>query len=208
VTPRSLQEGRRDYTAGEISRVAMRMFAERGFDVVTVEEIAVEVGMSSRTFFRYFASKDEVVLRYQRRLQTRLVAAFERRAAKETPITALRNAYVDTSTVAPEARSEVVLIGRLLGDSQDLLARSRREQASGDRAVVAVLAGRLGIDPDRDPLAETIASAMGAAASTAFHRWVASGGQGDPSVTVGAALELLMRGLAEVDKIGSEPKEP
>jgi AcrR family transcriptional regulator len=202
----SLQERRRDYTVREISRVAMRLFSERGFDAVTVEDIAAEVGMSARTFFRYFASKDEVVLQYQRRLQGRLVAVFETHAANEAPITALRNAYVATSVVAPEDRNEIVLVGRFLMDSETLLARTRGAQAAGNDQVVAVLAAKLGIDPDRDSLAETIASVMSAAASTAFHRWVATGGHGDPAEPVAASLDVLMQGLATFDKAGKSLK--
>jgi AcrR family transcriptional regulator len=207
VTQLSLQQRRRDYTVREISRSAIHLFAERGFDAVTVEDIAADVGISPRTFFRYFAGKDEVVLRYQRRVQARLVAAFLDRAS-ESPITALRNAYVATSTVAPEDRDEYVLVGRFLEDSHQLLARSRGEQGAADRDLVVALAGRLGIDPDRDPTAETIAAATSGAASAAFHRWVASGGQGDPSVAVAAALDLLINGLGAFDKPARPRKRP
>ncbi len=178
----------------------MRLFAERGFDAVTVEDIAAEVGMSARTFFRYFAGKDEVVLRYQRRLQARLVAVFESHAAHEPPVTALRNAYVATSVVAPGDRTEFLLLGRFLMDSQTLLARSRGEHAARNDDVIAVLAERLGVDPGRNPLAETIASAMSAAASAAFYRWVGTGGRGDPADGVAAALDVLMQGLATFDE--------
>jgi AcrR family transcriptional regulator len=148
----NLQERRRIDTLREISRVSIHLFAERGFDAVTVEEIATEVGMSARTFFRYFASKDEVVLRYQRRLRIRLLAVFEEQAVTEPPITALRNAYVATSIVAPQNRAETVLVGRFLMDSATLLARSRGEQATGDTEVVAALAEKLGSDAPPRPL--------------------------------------------------------
>ena len=69
----TLQQRRRLETAAEVSRVAMLLFAERGFDAVTVDEIAAAAGISPRTFFRYFASKDDIVLQYRRRLDERLV---------------------------------------------------------------------------------------------------------------------------------------
>src|SRR5688500_11186488 len=103
----SLQDRRRRYVAQEIAQVAMRLFGERGFDDVTVDEIAAAAGISSRTFFRYFATKDEVVLQYQRRIQERLVEALAGRPAGEGPVTALRQAYLHTSRVAPEDRERV-----------------------------------------------------------------------------------------------------
>src|ERR1700757_2546143 len=102
----SLQAARRQDTASEIARVAIRLFAARGFDAVTVDEIATEVGISARTFFRYFGSKEDVVLQFQRRLNERLIDAFEAQPADEGAVTALRNAYISTSTVAPEDREE------------------------------------------------------------------------------------------------------
>lgn len=46
----------------EVSEVAFRLFAEQGFDETTVEQIAAEAGLSRTTFFRYFGTKEEVVL--------------------------------------------------------------------------------------------------------------------------------------------------
>ncbi len=207
MTQPSLYDRRRDYTVREISRVAMRLFAERGFDSVTVEDIAAEVGMSARTFFRYFSSKDEVVLRSLRGMTTRLVTTFEEHATTEPPITALRNAYVATSIIAPEDRDELVRVGRFLMDSRTLLARSRGDQAGGHEELIAALAGRLGVDPDRDPTAETIVTAMNAVTSAAFYRWIAAGGRADHPQGVAAALDVLIAGLAEFDKPSPDRKK-
>jgi AcrR family transcriptional regulator len=199
----SLQEARRQYTTREIARVAIRLFAARGFDAVTVDEIATEVGISARTFFRYFAGKEDVVLQFQRRLNERLVDAFEARPPDEGAVTALRNAYIFTSTVAPEDREELLLLGRFLEDSRALLARARGEQAVPEADLVVAMSKRLGVDPDRDPLGETIAAAMAAVASAAFHRWVASPARDDPSVRVAAAIDVLLVGLSVYDNAPS-----
>src|SRR5690348_560129 len=61
VTPR-VRAGRKPSTsADELERVAFELFEQRGFDDTTVEDIAAAVGVSKRTFFRYFESKNDVV---------------------------------------------------------------------------------------------------------------------------------------------------
>ncbi|MGW1997571.1 TetR family transcriptional regulator [Embleya sp. NPDC001921] len=57
----SLTERRKADTRTEVSRAAVRLFAERGFDETTVEDIAEASGMALRTFYRYFRSKEETV---------------------------------------------------------------------------------------------------------------------------------------------------
>jgi AcrR family transcriptional regulator len=200
MTEPSLQDRRRDYTAGLIARAALKLFAERSFDAVTIEDIASEVGMSSRTFFRYFSSKDEVVMRSHRRLNARLATVFIERADTEPPITALRNAYRVTSTVAPDDHDEYVQVGRFLMESPTLLTRSRGEQATGNDALIAAVAHKLGADPRHDPTAETVVTAMGTVASAAFYRWITTGGRGDLSEQVVAAIDLLIAGLAALDR--------
>ncbi|WP_129787209.1 TetR family transcriptional regulator [Promicromonospora panici] len=58
----SLREIGRDAVRARITEVALDLFAERGFDEVTVEQIAAAAGMSGRTFHRYFPAKEDVVV--------------------------------------------------------------------------------------------------------------------------------------------------
>ena len=59
---KDLRARRRLQTRREVSEVALRLFAERGFDAVTVAEIAAEAGISRRSFFTHFSGKEEAVL--------------------------------------------------------------------------------------------------------------------------------------------------
>jgi AcrR family transcriptional regulator len=194
----SLQDRRRRYVAHEIAAAAMTLFGERGFDDVTVEEIAAAAGISSRTFFRYFATKEEVILQYQRRLHERLVEALADRPPEEGPVTALREAYRATSRVAPEDRETVVERNRFLAASRALRVRADGERAADTKEVADVLAARVGVDAD-DRRLQTVAVAMGATASAAFTRWLAEGGVGNPADEIGAALALVEDGLAVLD---------
>ena len=115
--PIDLRQRRRAFTADEIERVAIELFAARGFDEVTVDEIAEAAGISPRTFFRYFPTKADVVRAHQRRLVDRLVRALAARPADEGPVTALREAFLATSQMRADDRERIVLVGRLLSSA-------------------------------------------------------------------------------------------
>ena len=192
-------ETRRAFAAGEIARTAMALFAERGFHAVTVEEIAEAAEISPRTFFRYFPAKEDVVLLEQRRMYQRLVDAFTARPADEPPITALRNAYLATSDVPASRRKAVLQHNQVRLDVPAILARGYGEDVLGNEAIVAGLAERMGIDPADDPRPAIAAATVAAAAATAFDRWVRSGGRGNPSDAVGAAIAMVESGLRPLD---------
>lgn len=76
-----------------IAQAAEALFVAKGFEETTVDEIAAAVGMSQRSFFRYFASKDEVVLDSVERLGEELVGALEARPPGEAEWDSLRRSF-------------------------------------------------------------------------------------------------------------------
>lgn len=197
-----LSERRRRLMRDELGRIAIRLFAEHGFDNVTVDEIAAAAGTSPRTFFRYFATKDEIVLDYERRVQERLLDALLSRPSAEGPVEALKQAYIATSHVEPADRRRVLQLGRILAAAPALRARANGERMAEDRAVAEHIADRLGVDPD-DAHVRVIITAMGAVAATEFRVWVDSGGKGDPADRISQALDLVKAGLAQLDRVVS-----
>lgn len=166
-------------------------------------------GTSPRTFFRYFATKDEVVLDYERRLHDRLLAAFDEQPESVGAVTALRAAYVVTSRINPVDRPRVVRLGRILDTAPALSARAHGERIVPDDALVEHVARRLGVGPD-DVGARTLVAAMGAVAATEYRAWVRGGGHGDPSERIAAALALLEHGLGalEIGRPGGPRRNP
>ncbi len=76
--PSPLRQVSRDAVREQIAQVAIGLFVDAGFDETTVDDIANAVGMSQRTFFRYFASKDDVILMpYERAHQEMLTLVAE-----------------------------------------------------------------------------------------------------------------------------------
>lgn len=195
----TLIERRRRLMREEIGRIAVELFVEHGFDAVTADQISEAAGISQRTFFRYFATKDEIVLDLARRLDLRLLAALDARPASEGACTALREAFRETSRVAPGDRERVLQLANILAEAPALRARAQGERVSDNPELIKRLAHRMGVAVT-DQRVRVLAVASAAAASTEFNRWAESGGRGDPSVAIVAALDMLAEGLGELDQ--------
>jgi AcrR family transcriptional regulator len=193
-----LLERRRQLVRADLARVAIALFAERGFDAVTVDDVAAAAGISQRTFFRYFATKDEVVLEYERHLLRRLLAAFDDRPVTEGAVTALREAFRFTSHVEEADRADVVRRGRILAAAPALQARADGERVAERQALVERVAARMG-EPVDDLRPRAVVAAMTAVADGEFRAWTGDGGRGDPAARITAALALVEHGFAHLD---------
>src|SRR5687767_6815234 len=87
-----MAERKRQLVAGELRDAALMLLATKGFDAVTVDDIVAVAGVSRRTFFRYFASKEDVVVRFIADMGAGVVAELAARPRDEPPSTALRHA--------------------------------------------------------------------------------------------------------------------
>jgi AcrR family transcriptional regulator len=89
-----LRESKKQETRREIADTAMRLFVERGFDHVTVVEVAAAARVSEKTVFNYFPTKEDLFFDEVPERQAALVAAIRDRAPGESVVTALRRLQV------------------------------------------------------------------------------------------------------------------
>jgi len=102
-----------------VQAVAFRMFAEQGYAETTVEQIAAAAEISPRTFFRYFHTKEAIVL-YDS-IDSVVVEAFVAQSPKLTPIMAMRNAIKEAyGGLTPEGQEQELQRFRLLGSMPHL----------------------------------------------------------------------------------------
>jgi AcrR family transcriptional regulator len=198
--PSDLRDRRRAFTADEIERVAVGLFAERGFADVTVDEIADAAGISPRTFFRYFPTKAHVLRTHQRRLFDRLVQALASRPEDEGPVTALREAFVATCRMRAEDRDGIVLVGRLLASAGEPTVGDIGVETDRSEELVALVAARAGVDPVTDLRPAVVTAAMTGAARAVFRAWLDSDGAVELTSVVADALDLLATGLGAFDR--------
>src|SRR5580692_9667090 len=96
-----LRERKKARTRASLREHALRLFREQGYQATTVEQIAAAAEVSASTFFRYFPTKEDVVL--QDDMDTRMVEAFARQPPGLSPIAAVRAAIRETwASFTPE----------------------------------------------------------------------------------------------------------
>ena len=195
-----LRERRKALTAAELEAAAYRLFGERGFDNVTVDDIAVEADVSRRTFFRYFASKEDVLLADHFVQLARLREAMASRPDDEPIVTALRNSVLSLTSDFEERKEKVVIRARLMRDTPSLQARSLVHQQLWENAMQEMVADRLGVDPVKDLRPGVVAAAALAAMRVAFTIWLSAGCDGDVIALTTEALDLLDGGLGQLHR--------
>ncbi len=168
-------------TPAEISAVALRLFAERGFDETTVDEIAAELGVARRTVFRSFPSKNDMVWGDFELVLERLRADLE--AHGDAPITlAIRRAVISSNSYPPEQLPELRTRIRLITTVPALQAHSALRYSAWRRVIAEYVAHRTGgTASDLAPV--TLGHVALGVSIAAFSTWVA-----DPSLDLEATL--------------------
>jgi AcrR family transcriptional regulator len=126
-----------------MSEAAAKLFRERGFETVTVEEIAQAAGVSRRTFFRYFESKEDVVVTRFERDTEELLTELAARPACETPLLAIRNALVPAIRSALREADLLRDVIRLLRETSTLRRALMEHRNRYEERVAALMIRRL-----------------------------------------------------------------
>ena len=137
-----LRERKRQQTRERLTRAAMALFLDRGFEATTLDDIAAAADISRRSFFHYFASKEDVVFAWHEETTAALIAAVEARPANESMLTAAENAI---SAMARQLEpGEAIAMARLKRDNPALQARDQVKYEKLERALAAALEKRAG----------------------------------------------------------------
>jgi AcrR family transcriptional regulator len=167
------RERKKQRTREALIDAAFRLFQQKGFDATTVEEIADEVDVSSRTFFRYFASKEDVVLTFQEEQFTTMLEALAARPASEPVMTALRNAAVSVLRACEDGEygfdpERFGCIQEMMESSPAVFGRSLEHGQKKQAEVTRVIAERMGVDPATDLRPHVAAGLSNCAFRSAF----------------------------------------
>ena len=172
-----LRSRTRQAVRAEISAQAMQLFLEHGYDATTVDQVAEAVGISRRSLFRYFPSKEDLVLGDLSELGEEVAEELRRRPASEPPWEALGHALrVLQRDISPETG---LRISTMLLHNPTLRARRIEKYARWHALLVPEIQHRLesSCRPGPDVRAEAIVSCALTCLEIATVTWTRSGGR-------------------------------
>lgn len=195
VAPSGLRERKKIKTRRAIRREAYRLFREHGYDATTVDQIAEAAEISPSTFFRYFPSKEDVVLTDE--YDPMLVEILRSAPEGTSLIRIVRTGVVEAlRRVMREEGEEMTTRMSLVVGVPALRRRSYEQQIETWRLMAETYAARTGrsaLDFDLRVAVSSINATMAEAIMT----WAEGGCVGDPAVLVDRALGILEAGLRE-----------
>jgi AcrR family transcriptional regulator len=144
-----LRERKKRATRDAIAATARRLFAERGFDNVTVAEVAAATDVSEKTVFNHFATKDDLVFAGGDTRLAQLQAAIARRPAGTSVLDVFRaNSEAMLDTIAAGEGDDRLVVPRIVRDSLTLQKRLAAGWEHEAATLVAAVAEATGADED------------------------------------------------------------
>ncbi|MER7334868.1 MULTISPECIES: TetR family transcriptional regulator [unclassified Micromonospora] len=204
----TMAQRKRQLVSDELTEAALQLLALKGFDAVTIDEIAAAAGVSRRTFFRYFASKEDVVVQFLTGMGADIQAELAARPVEEPPSVALRHAVWVPIAACADHPGRALRVVQLILRTPALLARFLERQAQWRDDLAAVLGSRLGLDPDTDLYPRLAAGMALSAFDAVLQRWSDSDGAEDLADLTDRAFAVIAPALDAVEGRAADAREP
>ena len=187
---------KKQQTHAALRKCALRLFAEKGFEQTTVQDITDAADMAQRTFFLHYASKEEVLIGDTAEQARHFMEVLQSRPSSESPFEALRAALLHLVEVSEMDEDELMLRARLVEEAPSLMARSLEQHAAIAEAIAEEMAQRSHTDPKRDVYPRVLASAGMTALILAASIWYRREADRPYLAIVGEVLDQFAAGMA------------
>lgn len=189
----TLNERRKAATRLEIAEIALGLFVRDGYGRVTAELIAEEAGVSLRTFYRYFSTKDEVLGPIVEERVGRFVDALADRPAEENLAVGVQRAIELVTSEQRSTASSQMPVAQVFADAPALHARWLQNLRQIEQSLVPVVHQRLG-SAYSEQQAQVTAAVIITALRLGFERSVADGSNAPLVETLGEVLSYMRDG--------------
>lgn len=185
-----------DVDPDRVALLALRHFAEHGYDATTMDEIATAAGIGRRTLFRYFPSKPDLVWGGLEPVVARMREVLESAPADESARDVIARAMTASLDLDGEHIEATRLRLRLMASDPALIGFGVTRLGANHDILAEFIAQRLGTEPD-SLRAQVLADAISSANFSALLWWAVRGADDDPAATAVAALDEVLRGLPD-----------
>ena len=189
-----LRERKKLQTRIALIEAALDLCDRQGFEATTVEQIAAAVDVSPRTFNRYFATKEDVVLGPIEDMVTAVVASLDAQPRTGNELDALVRAHVAFFEQGPQdgpatrVFDEFIVMNRIIAAAPSVRARSRELGEWKLHAIRSKIAERMGVD-ESDLRVKVIMSTWGAIMQVAMEQWQKADDDRPPMICCVQAIE-------------------
>jgi AcrR family transcriptional regulator len=194
IPPPGLRERTRRAVQAELTGVALDLFLRQGFEATTVDEIAAAAGISRRSLFRYFASKEAIIFDSLQDVGEQLAEALAKRPREEDPWVALRRSFEVVTSYNDNDPERTLAFWTMLEETASLKARHFEQLMRWQELLVPDIASRLG-ETERDgvygPCAPALVGAALACMDAANRAWVRSHGKADAGRLLDEAMRVV-----------------
>jgi AcrR family transcriptional regulator len=190
-----LRERKKAETHQALATAALHLADELGPERVTVEAIADAAGVSPRTFFNYFSSKEDAIVGIPPAQSSALLADLLARPGDEPPLDALRAVLLAAVERLQAGGEDWVIRHRLIRKHHSLAVTRAAWFAEVERRMTEEIARRTGLDPRLDVYPALIVSATIGALRVAIDAWQERGRVGALETLIDDAFDVLAHGL-------------
>jgi AcrR family transcriptional regulator len=194
-----IRDRARDAMRAQIAEIALELISENGFENTTADEIAAQAGISRSTFFRYFATKEDVVLSQLEDNGQELAAAVRARPSTEPAWEALRQGFLDVSHRNGRDSGHLerrIKMARVQSQTRSVLAAGVALRLSWRSLLAPEIARRLAVNVHTDPRPMALAAAAIGCLESAVDTWVKSNGTGSLADVLDTAMSALTQPIA------------
>ena len=193
MTSPGLRERKKQKTRWAIQEHALRLIAEQGYEATTVDQIAAAAEISPSTFFRYFPSKEDLIIEDE--YDALLLEGLSTLDPSVPPVDAVRQVITAAlAAMSQHDREKILERSKLILAVPALRSRSLENFTKTVDLLAEVTARRTGLAPDSVEIRSFAGAVIGAMTSVIF-TWMQSGGKTDLVGLVDRALSLVAAGL-------------
>jgi len=186
----SLRDKHKNQTASALRAAALKLFAAQGYDATTTEEIAEKAGVSARTFFRYFPTKESLLFFGEHDWVQSYAEELPLQPAELSDLDALSATIVNHSPRLVRRRQSLLLFVRSVASSRTLRGLDHDHQQENTRVLAQAIATRRG-QRSPDEACTLLAAITLLAYRRALEIWLAGPANADPAKVIAKEFKLL-----------------